>query len=282
MNPLILIAGLFALYEVLTHPGILSGMGASSSTATAPVIQGGQGYSFQQATDLGPSQTETTLIGTGIASGAALGTTAAVSGGLIAGGSALSIALPGIGVVAAAIFGALMAASAKRAAEARSENAAVAKEIPQWDAGVRQIVAAYNSGQITMAEAAYGLGTPRTGQQGVLWQAYWNVVGPQIQPGRNGCKSGTVDQGDVSFCGGNAATVNSRTYGAACCVGYDNLDVGSLYLVTALKQADANPGMPVTSKAVPTVYASKYGGINRPGYNVVFKKPAAAQSLFHL
>lgn len=269
MNPLILIAGLFVLYEVLTHSGAMGSLGsvAPVNTAPVPVIQGGQPVSSPSyqlvAGGGGPSATST-----------------GVGSGVIASLNFIPVVGPAVSAVAGLIFGSLMKASAQRAAEARNENSAVAKEVPAWDNGVQQIVAAYNSGKITANEAVYGLQTPRTGGSGVLWQAYWNVVGPQIQPGRNGCKSGTVQQNpSQSFCSGNAASAG-MSYGAACCVGYDNLDVGSSYLVAALRQADANPGRSITSQQVPTVYGSKYGGINRPGYSVTFRKPSAATSLF--
>jgi hypothetical protein len=86
-----------------------------------------------------------------------------------------------------------------------------------------------------------------------------------VQPNRNICQCGTIAHNPlVSLCGGNN--------GAGCCVGYDNLDNGQLYVLQAIAQADQNPGQAVTSQMIPTVYASKYGGINRPGYTVTVQR----------
>ena len=63
----------------------------------------------------------------------------------------------------------------------------------------------------------------------------------------------------------------SKGYGASCCVGYDNLDNSSIYMLQALAKAEASPGTPQSAKVV-AVFASKYGGINRPQYTVTFRK----------
>ena len=92
---------------------------------------------------------------------------------------------------------------------------------------------------------------------------FWNEVGPQIQPGRNACKSGTVVQNKSgpSYCG-------TSGYGAACCVGYDDLDNSNINMKYAVNHA-ANTGKATPASILP-VFASKYGGINRPGYTVTF------------
>lgn len=280
MNAVFIIAGLFLLYELLTRsggglfsagaPGTLGGATSVAAPPARPILQNGQavaspGFTLQPAQ--AGSTTGTQLIGSSIS----LGTSGAVVG--LAGiGGAAAIAIPILGAVAGAIYSALMAASARRAAQARNENSAVANEVPQWDAAVRQIVTAYNSGQITGDEVLQLMASPavRNGTSnypdGPVWKAYWNVVGPQIQPGRNACQSGTIPHvPGAQHCSGG--------FGAACCVGYDDLDNGHLYVVQAVLKAEQMPGTPVTSTMIPTVYASKYGGIDRPGYQVVVQKP---------
>lgn len=134
----------------------------------------------------------------------------------------------------------------------------MAQAVPGWDQAVTQIVNAYNNGQLTAAQVGQAIDA--------IWQNYWSEVGPQIQPGRNGCQSGQVTQpSTVSFCGGT-------TYGAACCVGYDDLKNSNNNMKFAVQQAD-NTGKP-TPAAILAVFASKYGGINRPAYTVTFIRPS--------
>jgi hypothetical protein len=182
----------------------------------------------------------------------------------------------GLSAIAASVVHIFMAASAKRAAQAKNENHAVAMAVPGWDADVASTVANYNQGKFTLNDVQRILGVPQGNDpnvpsvQGVLWTNYWNEVGPQVQPDRNGCHSGDDTQpSNKSWCGG-------KTYGAGCCVAYDNLKNSSLYALRAAAQAEAQPGRAVTSQQFPTIYASKYGGINRPGYSVTFQKPASS------
>lgn len=282
MNALLIVAGLFVLYELMTRGNIFPPSGAGQATGVpVPFIQGGQpvsapGYQYvaPSGAGVGPSQ-GTMMIGSSVAMGSSLISTGAIGSAIGLAGTTLGAVIPVVGAAFAAIFSALMAASAKRAAEARSENSAVAKEIPQWDNAIDQIVLSYNGGSITADEAVRLLACPQTRQQGLsqypngaVWLSYWNVVAPQIQPGRNACQSGQAPhQPPLTHCGGS--------YGAACCVGYDNLDNGQYYVAKAIVQAEQQAGVPVTSTQIPTVYASKYGGIDRPGYSVTVMKPAS-------
>lgn len=169
--------------------------------------------------------------------------------------------VPVIGQAASAILSTLISvfaqASKKRAQEATSENTAVAAAVPAWDKNVATIANYYNTGQISASGVATALDA--------IWANYWSEVSPQIQPGRNGCQSGQVTQpAGVSFCGGS--------YGAACCVGYDDLKNSNVNMKYAVSQAD-NTGKP-TPAAILEVFASKYGGINRPAYTVTFIRPS--------
>jgi hypothetical protein len=171
--------------------------------------------------------------------------------------SAIGKALPIVGAAVAGILAVFQAESAKRAKQATSENSAVAAAVPGWDQNVTVIVNAYNSGQITAAQVSTAIDA--------IWKNYWSEVGPQIQPGRNGCQSGAVTQpSTVSFCGGS-------TYGAACCVGYDDLKNSNNNMKAAVASADKS-GKPTPAIILP-VFASKYGGINRPQYTVTFIRP---------
>ena len=177
--------------------------------------------------------------------------------------SGLVKAVPVVGAIIGGLISAFAAASAKRASQARDENSAVAAAVPGWDQAMSQIAQAYNAGQISATDAGNAIDA--------IWQNYWNETGPRIQPNRDGCQSGKVVQAPTqTFCGGT-------TYGAACCVGYDDLKNSNVNAKNAIKQTE-NTGAAANAYILP-VFASKYGGINRSGYTLTYKKPT---SLFKL
>jgi hypothetical protein len=253
MVPVLIIVGLFVVYELMNSANTL-GVNVAPRAVAAPA----------QAASVSPA-----LIGSSVGVGLQ-GAQMALSSA----GSSLAGAVPIVGGVFSAIFGALMAASAKRAAEAKNENAAVAAAVPGYDNGVTQIVAAYCDGQITEAETETLLNQ--------LMVNYWSEVTPQIQPGRNGCSGGTSCPGPANPNSSmNVATTAPRTYcsgsiGAACCVGCSNLQLGVSNMEYAVRQADANGGS--VKALIPQVFPSKYGGTARAQYMVIFTKPSAAAS----
>lgn len=176
--------------------------------------------------------------------------------------------VPVVGPALAKGFQALLsvfaAASAQRAAAARDENSAVAQAVPGWDQAIAQIANAYNQGVISAAQASAALDA--------VWRNFWAEVGPHIQSGRNACRSGTVvqDKSGPSYCG-------TAGYGAACCVGYDDLDNSNVNMKNAIARTE-NTGKPAPALVLP-VFASKYGGINRPGYTVTFARPLTGFTL---
>lgn len=154
---------------------------------------------------------------------------------------------------------ALFSASKARAAQATTENAAVALAVPGWDQGVKQVVTLYNAGSLSASQVVGLL------QQ--LMANYFMEVGPKIQPGRNGCQSGAITkaQADQQFPGLDQC---SGDWGGACCVGYASL-WNSVNNMTYAVNLAANTGKP-TPAVVIQVNASKYGGVNRAQYTVVF------------
>lgn len=107
------------------------------------------------------------------------------------------------------IITSLFHASQERAQEAASENEAVAEVLQQSVyPSMAQIAAAYNAGDATQSQALSYIDEVKN--------LFWQQVTPKIQPGRNGCSSGTncpssngtIPQG---YCSGNI--------GAACCLG---------------------------------------------------------------
>lgn len=171
--------------------------------------------------------------------------------------NAIPVVGPAVAAVANVLTASLKAASQQRAKQATTENAAVALAVPGWDQAIAQIVAAYNNGSLSAAQVSQLIAQ--------AWANYWSEVGPKIQPGRNGCQSGAVTQPKgVSFCGG-------ASYGAACCVGYDDLKNSNNNMNFAVNNA-ANTGKP-TPAVILGVFASKYGGITRQQYTVMFTPP---------
>jgi len=219
---------------------------------------GGLGFSIgsSQATSVPPPQ------GTIIAPQASNAQTEATA---ISGVSKVLNAVPVVGTVLGSAFNAisgnLLAASEQRRKLAINENSAVAAAVPGWDQAMTQIQLAYNNGTITATQA----------QQLVdaAWSNYWNEVSPVIQPGRNGCQSGSVTQIPSNTCAGS--------WGAACCVGYANLLKGGQSIKAAIAATENSGKQAIAS--IPQVFASKYGGINRPGYTLTFIRPS---SLFGL
>ncbi len=261
MEPFLIVVGLFVAYQFLIKRS--AGIASAPVTNTPPAVQPGvtlPGYTLVQGGG-GPSIAETSTLS-----------------GVAAGLNFVPVVGPILGAAFGILAGGLMQASAKRAAAARNENQAVAAAVPGWDAGMAQVVSAYNQGKINLDEVFQLIMVPQINDssipsgQGIMWKNYWKECGPQIQSGRNGCQTGTATQpANQSWCGGS--------YGASCCVAYDNLKNSAVYAMRAAKQADENPGTAVTSQVFPTVFASKYGGINRPGYSVTFKRPKAPATI---
>lgn len=187
--------------------------------------------------------------------------------------SEISSAIPIVGAAVSLVASVLIAQSQKRAKEAQNENQAVANGVPGWDAAVSQIVAGYNNGTLSVANVQALLAT--------VMSNFWNETGPQIQPGRNGCNSGAncadgetytanaIRTGEGGFSGGpNLGGYCSGNIGAACCVGCVNLQLSADNMSWAVAQADRSGT--ATSAYVTPVDASKYGGVNRAAYTVIF------------
>ena len=205
------------------------------------------------------------VITTGTISGVSSGTSA-LAGGIAAG--SLAGAITGGVAVVGAIGAALLQAHQQRVQQATNENTAVNNGVRGYDAGVRQVNAAFNSRQLDPATTINLL------QQ--IMAYFWAEVVPVIQPGRNGCQGGAQCSGLV--CGGDV--------GAACCVGCGDLAgtpdpipfagevQGSVYWgILGSIAVIQNGGGPVW---YPTVFGSKYGGTDRPGYWLTWAQASAA------
>jgi len=247
MEILAIIVGLLLILK----SNILGSFGLNTNSNVPAQVPQGYAVSPQQ---IGPSQS----IGEA-AQGASLALSAVNSVASV--GSGLAKALPIVGGVISAIIGVFSAASAKRAGEARGENSAVAQAVPAWDQMIAAINSAYNRGQISASDVYTGLEAS--------WNNYWAEVGPQVQPGRNGCQSGNnppfpAHPSIGSYCTGDKA------YGAGCCVAYDSLNNSIISMLAAVKATEQS------GKAAPStvtaVFGSKYGGINRSSYTLVWQR----------
>jgi hypothetical protein len=192
---------------------------------------------------------------------------------LLAAGTTLNlipVAGPAISAAYSVLVKTLLSASAARAKAATNENAAVAKGVPGWDAAISQIVAAYNNGSITATQVQSALT--------IALSNYWAEVTPQIQSGRNGCNGGSSCPGVPNISSAYVTNEGGNNYcsgdiGAACCVGCADLNLSTANMNWAVNHASVT-GQAVTA-FVQVVFASKYGGVNRPSYTVTFTPPAA-------
>jgi hypothetical protein len=171
--------------------------------------------------------------------------------------------------IGTAIFSVLssvfFSASAARAKAAKAENSAVAAALPGWDNAITAIATAFNAGGLTASQAQTLFAAQLTN--------YWTEVTPQIQKGRNGCNGGTSCPGvpnpgssQVTNEGGN--NYCSGSIGAACCVGCADLNLSTSNLNWAVAYVEKT-GLPMNA-FVQVVFASKYGGVDRPAYNINF------------
>lgn len=177
-----------------------AGLQANVSLTAPPIANPGGG------TVAGANLTPV-LISGGVSIGTAAVATPVTFAALGLTGAAAGVALAGIGVVAI-IAAALWAAHEKRKAQAQDENTATNVGITGYDSDLRLINQYYVSRQIDAVSAIQLV-------QSVM-QHYWALVGPHIQPGRNGCQGGGVcpTPTGTNPCSGDI--------GAACCVGcYD-------------------------------------------------------------
>ncbi len=157
------------------------------------------------------------------------------------------------------LFGFLLGASQARAKEAISENTAVNKAVGLFDQGVKEVVDAANNGQISAQEAL--------GYCDSIWQLYWTTVGAHIQPGRNGCNTGSNCSAVTMGCPGSSI-------GAACCVGCDEIRQ-SLNNLRAMFQKGGS------ARIYQVIASAKYGTAARAGYTVTYTPRTTVSSLLN-
>ncbi len=162
----------------------------------------------------------------------------------------------GIGALAGAIAG-IWASHAARAAGAKSENAALNSAVQAFDASLKAVFAAANSGQVTGAQAAQACQT--------ILQNYWQGMVPyMVGPGRSDCsKQGMNCSCSPSNCG-------TKTCTAGCCAGCFDIMPSISSAVAALSSPTGGTAQ------ISEVYPSKYGTTMRSAYQLTYTPPSAA------
>lgn len=170
-----------------------------------------------------------------------------------------SAAIGAVVSIASRIFGGMAA----RAKEATNENLALQQVIVACDSTFAQINQQYNAGNLSASDAMAEVNS--------VWQWYWQIMTPKIQPNRNGCGSG----------GGcpNAATSNgepagycSGDIGATCCVGCGPIRLAIENISAALQAGSGNAD-------IPTIYGNHYGVQTRAEYTLTFNAPALSNPI---
>ena len=253
------------------NPG---GLQSNAQFGTPPLVSPGspsaQGSIGNNSTT-GPNTTQLALTaGTSVgvaavsapASFAALGLTGAAAGAAVA----------GIGAVVA-IAAALYAAHLQRAKQAKDENSAMNLGVVGFDHDIAMVQQAYNARHISASDA---ISLVRQ-----LFNNYWALVTPHIQPGRNGCVGGSACPpwpAKGNGCSGNI--------GAACCVGcYDLAGSEQAHVFSSTDGGDGvtayHYGAAGTIAVLQVgggvvlyqrVYPSKYGGKDRPAYKLTWSQ----------
>jgi hypothetical protein len=162
----------------------------------------------------------------------------------------------GSGIIKA-IFGGM----AQRAAEARNENVALQSCIVALDQGLAKLNEAYNAGQISENDCAAEVNS--------IWQWYWQIMTPNIQPNRDGCNSGSGCPGSATQYAGSNGEPNGYckgNIGATCCVGCGPLRLSLANVTNALES-----GGGVSNIAI--IVGNKYGVQTRPAYTLNWAAP---------
>jgi hypothetical protein len=179
---------------------------------------------------------------------AGVGTQAAVSAGIIGAGSALSVAIPVAGAALAVVVGALLAAHAKRVADAKSENQNLTDLIPTVINAISQVFQQANSGAATPAQAIAAM------QQ--IQQGYWQSVAAfENAPGQAG---GPSKCANLSFAQWSKMTTNptacDKSCTASCCIGCNVINQWVTRAVQMFQTGKSNDGW-----AWGSVIGNKYG-----------------------
>jgi len=212
------------------------------------------------STPIGP-----TVVGASAPIAAAAVTLPSVSSALGLGAAAGPIGA-GIGVLVGVIAG-LWAAHDARAAGAKSENQALNSALTAFDASLRAIFQAANTGQVTGAQAAQAC------QQTL--QSFWSGMAPYTTgPGRADASGGGMNCGTVNpsapCTGMISGHLCNKSCTATCCVGCQDL---APTIWQAVNVFNSPTGGSITAC---NVAGSSYGATARGSYTLTYTPPAAS------
>jgi len=262
MNVLLILAGVFVVYELLTQQQRISAL-------SAPIGTGG--ISAQRA-NLEVQQSS--MLGSEVGSGISLGTQAATDIANSA-GSSFSQAIPIIGGVVSTVAGILLGQHTARLKGAIAENQLIPQCTQAFDADISELIAGWNGGQVTAKEFQAAAAQMDA-------NLYKFMKGNATGPGR----SWSGSQKSMNDGSGAACTKSCTT---ECCAYYNDYHPALVILSQLAGGATLNdPRVQPTSGGwlvtIPEVYPppAQYGNYTRPAYTVTMQSPQAAGSMISL
>jgi hypothetical protein len=225
---------------------------------------------------IGDDSTIDSLITKAPSIAASAGTTAAVTAGTIAAGSALSIALPIVGLALSAVIGALFAAHAKRVADAKQENAVLNDLIPTVQQAVAAVFTALNNGSAQPSDGIAAL------QQ--IEQQYWQAVSQvENSPGQAGGQGDCVTKAGAGLHitgtasvqnppGSNYSGYGPNSFGKSCTA---SCGVGCMWVASYVNVGSALIQAGGGQVTFDGVVGNSYGLQDWPQLSISYTPPAA-------
>lgn len=160
-------------------------------------------------------------------------------------GSVASLITSPLGIISG-----LLGGHARRAAQAKNENAAMNYAVQDFDAGLKAVNAAFNAGEISSDTAIQYL------EQ--IENAFWSDI-QKYQIAAVPCAACVAGNGSVADFSSHGGTTCNKQCTAGCCVGCNDVRCGVDNCIAAVQAGGG-------TAAIPEVFASKYGGVSRAGY----------------
>jgi hypothetical protein len=207
---------------------------------------------------------------TGINAGISYGASQAATAATTAGFSLLGTAIPVVGTIFGALLGGILAAHAARVAGAKNENAALNSLVPQIQADIQQIAAAYNSGQITPDQAIQALQT--------VQQSFWSTMAPfEKNPGQAGGPGTCTSTGTQKGAAGTPMTSTvkcDKSHTASTCV-------GCIWINNYVDQFTQliQKGAVGTFQLQGPIEGNGYGFVGAPAMSITLRTPPPASAI---
>ncbi len=271
MEIVLILGGLFLVYELLKNQEITLANQVASINARVNPTGGVYTGLSAPGTSVPISTSGYALAATGVGAGLQVGESvaqgAAQAGSAV--GSAISTAIPIVGSLVAPIFS-LLAAHSARVQGATDENSGLNNIIPAVTADIQGINTAYNSGQITPAQAVAAL------QQ--VYGNYWNYMAqfqskPGVAGGASLCAPVSIKSKADLTSTNTAYTPCNKACTAGCCHGCNY----TLPNITKCIWAIQNGGGTVTMMGEGSLQntSGKFGGGVFNSYSLTWNTPKA-------